>query len=389
MTTRSTFEQDVHTLESALADPDVFAHLPAATALIARLGEDGDRAPGALVARAILAAARHWVRAGKLAEGCNVLALAHAFGDRVPPAERIELLVLEAGHAVERLDLGHAIDMAAAGFHIAQASGEESRVPSLLAAYSTALNLAGLPAEAERVMNRALTLNAALPENKRQSGRLWINAYHALMAQDKFDEAIAACKNAIALSDSTDPFRRDSIWCLAYARHAGVALLKGDVPTAEALIRLARATLGGNLRVRDRWALELIEALFAVAQDNTESARAHVEAVLTRGEDITRGNALAARSNYVKLLQRLGDEKSADAEMRVLAESRLRAYKTLIESTRYNPDNPTQPPTSSQSARMRVLAPPVVQGAAASAGSLELLERLAVTAEFRDDTTGK
>ena len=305
------------------------------------------------------------------------------------PESRVELIRHAAMVSLGVMDAGTAISRCCHGVEVCKAAGLDHLLPDLVNFYGDILHFAGMEKEAERVIENALQLAAMHPGNARARITHLTSLFDCYVAQGRFDEADRCSK---LMLDDIRKFPDDAeskvARLLAHVNYAQLQTIRGKLASAEELLEAASSDVSLQTSRVLRWVVNGAEALLRVALDNHDNTRAYFESVMTLGRHITVGNAFHLQRYYVLLLRRMGDfvnEKTAVAE---ISRSRAEAYREVI--LRGGVDQWMLAGTSGD-APIAPIAPhhAAIAVAAARKASLDLLERLSVTAELRDDFTGR
>jgi HD-GYP domain-containing protein (c-di-GMP phosphodiesterase class II) len=376
----------IEQLEKALEVPITPDSEGLARALVAQLMAISADAPAEVretAIRGLLAADRQCYRAGDLALSARILDAAQSLSDGLMPAHRLRVLLRRADFELLIFDVGAALEFTASAMELARLHGlriEEARAWTY---YGMALNAAGMKQEADERFAHALELLKDQDE-PRLCGNIWairIPVDHVDIANA---EAIAAaehaCAEALRYAELSPPESRDSMVCTAWCNWAALEMIRGNVDAARDYLRNAGAQ--ANLGLRPRWLIAVIGAMADIRGDNSAEHRAALETLLLPDPSRARVYVIESYSVMARMFTLIGDHAHANLALTRLSMERANALSALLHVPEILPA--TSPPLAT--------TPAVIAEASAHARhqtTFALLERLAITAELRDDSTGK
>jgi HD-GYP domain-containing protein (c-di-GMP phosphodiesterase class II) len=380
--TATILAHDISALETCLDTPSTPAAEALAASLAGRLAAVSpadSRDARELAVRGLLVANHQFYRTGDVRRCGELLRSALALATDIDPALRINALLRCGEFELLLFDIGAALAHTAAAMDVAYATGLRVDEARAWTNYGLALDSAGLYRQADEHWARALDVLEGTDET-RLRGNIWALrcplGFRLVAGQE--DAAAETCRQALAFALAAPVRYRDSMACTALCNWAALDIQCGRL--GEAREHLDRAGSYFNLGVRPRWLIAALRAMAAVRARNEPGTRAALDALL----EPERAPAIAYVIETISVLAAtyadMGDALHAGETLARLSTERARALWAMLRSTGF-----AGTPVLSGSA-----APP---GAAAlDAGADEttaLLERLAVTAELRDDAAGK
>jgi putative nucleotidyltransferase with HDIG domain len=363
---------EVDSLEAALAAPASAERAAVVSAIAQRLLAIELDAPHAVrtdAVRGLVLLADHFYRSDRLAQAAQALQAADTLSCDLNPAIRVDVLLRRGEFELLTWDIGAALDHTSAALPIAQAADLQLEQVRVWTNYGMALQAAGLMQQADKRFEHALDLLEGLDEP-----RLRCNIW-ALRSQLGFHEneqvllkALHACQQALHYAYLSPERVRPSMVCTAYCNLAALSLLRTDASATPAY--LASAAAQPNLGMRPRWLIAVLEAMYAVRQNNGATQRAALDALLAPDRAPARAYVIETYSVMSAMYTLLADGAHAnEALVKLSAERASALWATISEPGALA----TQPGSA---------------GALAVA-SMDMLERLAITAELRDDETGR
>jgi HD-GYP domain-containing protein (c-di-GMP phosphodiesterase class II) len=325
--------------------------------------------------RGLLALNAFSYRGGSISKARVYLHIARELMHALDASLRCEVLLRSAEMETLAWDVGAALQLGAAAMEVARSAGSRADEARSWTVYGIALQAAGLAREADARFVHALELLG--PEgDARALGNIWqlrtqITNHHS---DADYERAHLACAEALRHAERAQPRYRDSMACTALCNTAALAIIRGHVD--EAADAVARASALPNLGVRPKWLLDVLRALMRVRHDNTPEHRAGLEALLAPRESIPRAYVLETYSIMASVYAAMGDADDANAALSALSVERCRALMEALADPIVWLDTPPSGEATAQAASARMTSP-------------DMLERLAVTAELRDDITGK
>ena len=366
---------EIDRLEASLETPPTKDGDALAAALASRLLGMSAGAPSserASAVRGLIAMNHHYYRVGDLARAAATLAAAPALSHDLSATIRVGVLLRQSEFELLTCDVGAALDHTAEAMEIARAAGLRVDEARAWTNYGMALQSAGLARQADERLAHALDLLKGLDE-PRLAGNIWALrsqlGWH--LEEAGFQQAAYACEQALLCAEASPARFRDSMACTALCNSAALEILRGNVDSAKSY--LANAAARANLGLRPRWLIAVLEAMAAVRTHNGASERGVLNALLAPDKAPARAYVIETYSVMAAMYTAMGDGDHAHEALVHLSAERARAlWATLADADvlvdRAAPAAVTQLP-----------------GVSATG----MLERLAVTAELRDDATGK
>ena len=369
--------EDIAALEARLGA----ASTPEAEALAVSIAEriaavSPDDAPDRreVAVRGQLAASLQRYRTGHVAHAAELLRSAVQLAEGLDAALRFRALLRCGEMELLTYDVGAALGHTAAALEVARAAGRASDEAQAWVAYGMGLDWAGLYPQADAHWAHALGIAEGLGDMRLRSGIWALRCPLGFRLQASREEAaVAACREALACALETPPRVRDSMACTALCNWAALCLQRGRV--AEALGHLDRAATFANVGVRDRWLVAVLRALAAVRERNATDTRAALDALLAPERAPAAIYVIETTAVMAAMYADMGDAGRATESLERLSRERARALWAVLRAPRVEgtrlPEGLTAP-----------------ADAAAEDATAQLV-RLAVTAELRDDATGK
>lgn len=363
--------RDTAALEAMLESPSTPEAQALAEGLFARLAatrpddpaESRDRA-----IRGLLAVNHQFYRVGDLPRCGEVLRAALEISRDLEPGVRITVLLRCGDFDMLRWDVAAALRHTTEAMELARATGHRLDEARAVVNFGMALDFAGLFDQADRNWERALGLLEGTGE-PRLRGNIW-----ALRAPLGFrlrpggeERAEHACREALACALESPVRFRDSMACTALCNWAALDIQRGRVD--DACAHLDRAESYPNLGMRPRWLVAVLRAMAQVRRHNDEASRAALDALLAPERAPAAAYVIETVGVLAAMYAHMGDAQRAGEALSRLSTERARALWAMLRDARSSARDAPGPGDGGETAA--------------------LLERLAVTAELRDDATGK
>ncbi len=370
---------DIAALEASLDAPSTPATEALATALAARLATVAASDPPAsreLAVRGLLVSCHQHYRTGGIAAAGGLLRAAVALCDGIDPALRIKVLLRSGEIALLDHDVGSALQFTSDALALARERGKPGEEAQAWVAYGMALDSAGLFALADAHWTHALRVLGE-GADARLRGNIWALRCPLgfRLRADRHEAAEDTCRQALACALETPSRFRDSMACTALCNWAALDIQRGHVP--EALAHLDRAAGYPNVGVRPRWLVAVLRAMAAVRERNDADRRAALDALLAPDQAPAIAYVIESYAVLAAMYAEMGDAEHAGETLARLSRERARSLWAMLRGPRF-----TGTPVP-----VGFAAPPEAGVPAGDPG--ELLVRLAVTAELRDDATGR
>ncbi len=333
---------------------------------------DAPRTVRARAVRGFIALSHHYYRVGNLHQASNVLATAGALMQDLDAETRVGVLLRRGEFELLMWDVGAALEHTSEALPIAQAASLRVAESRVWTNFGMALEFAGLTKQADTRFAHALSVLDGLDE-PRMLGNIW-QARCSVASHtndEEFQAQVFAGEQALKYAEMCSLRYRDSMACTAFCNLAALAILKGEIDKAQR--HLAAAALRRNLGARPRWLIGVLEAMLAVRVNNGLAERANLEACLVDGNATASVYITVTYGIMAAMYTALGDAEHAVEALTKLANERARALWAALADPQViakRPDHNAAAPTLNIS-------------------SLGMLERLAITAVLRDDSTGK
>ena len=371
---------DIEQLETSLEVPPS----PQAEALAASISSrllampaDAPQPERARAVRGMVALSHHYYRVGDLASAGSVLAATEPLSHGLKGAERVDVLLRRGEFELLTWDVGAALDHTSAALQIAHAEGLRLDEVRVWINYGMALQAAGLWRQADIRLEYALELLEDM-EEPRLRCNIWALRSHLGFHTGENDlrASMHASEQALRYAEASPLRSRDSMACTAFCNLAALSILRDDVSSARRY--LARAATRSNLGVRPRWLIAVLNAMIAVRVRNAPREREALDALLAPGKAPARIYVIETYSVMAAMYASMGDGTHAHEALVKLSTERASA----LWATLTDPDALDVHPAKSA-------VPPIVSRSRGDFSSLGVLERLAITAELRDDATGR
>ncbi len=367
-------EDDIAALEAFQDAPSTPAAESLAESLAARLAPVSPAEPAGrreTAVRGLLAVCSQLYRTGQVQRSLELRRASARLVDGIDPALRVQALLRCGEFELLSQDVGAALEHISAAMDTARASGRTVDEAQAWVSYGMALDAAGLFPQADAHWRHALRLIQGRAE-PRLRGNIWalrVPIGFRLQA-GREGAAIEACRQSLACALDAPVRFRDSMACTALCNWAGLDLQRGRV--AQARERLDVAASYPNLGVRPRWLIQVLRAMAAVRERNDADTRSALQSLLEPERVPAIAYAVETYGVLAAMFADMGDAVHAGEALDRLSRERSRALWAMLRG----------PGPAGAAA-----------GAAAGGGAAQettdLLLRLAVTAELRDDATGK
>lgn len=371
--------RDIEELETSLgvaASEESEALAASIEARLLALPASAPKADRASAVRGLIALSHHYYRTGELARTGRILAAADALSHDLGAPARVGVLLRLGEFELLTWDVGAALDHTSAALPIAHAAGLRLDEARVWTHYGMALQAAGLGRQADRRFEHALELLQGLDEPRLRCN-IWALRVDLGFHADEKDlrASIHACEQALLYARAAPKRYRDSMVCTAYCNLAALAIVGNDVDAAAEF--LDKAASNSNLGTRPRWLIAVLSAMRAVRIRNGAPERDALDALLAPEKAPARIYVIETYSVMAAMFTSMGDGHHAHESLVKLSQERAQAlWATLSEPGALKPPARGVP-------QFRGASP------AASVSSMGMLERLAITAELRDDATGR
>jgi putative nucleotidyltransferase with HDIG domain len=367
----SSIAADTAALEGLLESPstpeaEALAH--ALMRAVVAIGREDPPARRHEAVRALLAVNHQLYRTGDLRRCGEALRHALALAHDLEAGLRISVLLRCGDFDMLRWDVAAALRHTNAAMELAHGSGHRVEEARALVNFGMALDFAGLYDEADRNWEAALGLLDGLDE-PRLRGNIW-----ALRAPLGFrlkpgnaERADRACREALDWAIASPPRFRDSMACTALCNWAALDLQRGRLESARA--RLAQSASYPNVGVRPLWLVEVLRAMADIRSRPDATSVAALEALLEPSRAPAAAYVIETVGVLAAMYADMGDAVRAGEALARLSSERARALWAMLRDQAIGVPDPADSPGRDP--------------------ATALLERLAVTAELRDDATGK
>jgi len=340
-------------------------------AQLARVGAETPRAEREHAVRGLLALNQHYYRLGELGPASAALACAGPLSGDFDPAARVNVLLRRGEFELLTWDVGAALDHTSAALPIARAANLRLEEVRAWTNYGMALQAAGLARQAEERFVHALELLEGHDEPRLRCNIWALRSQLGFHADAKeLERSVKACQLSLTYAQASPPRQRDSMVCTAYCNLAALAILRGDTDAAADFLDKAAAL--GNLGKRPRWLIGVLAAMRAVRMRNEPERRAVLEALLSPRKAPARVYVIETYLVMAAMSTAMGDADQAHEALNRHSAERANALLATLRS----------PGALDAQPRLGDAG----QGAIASLG---MMERFAITAELRDDATGR
>ncbi|TAG43890.1 MAG: HD domain-containing protein [Betaproteobacteria bacterium] len=323
--------------------------------------------------KAVQAASSYYNQARDIQSRLGLMRLVDVAELDLPRDCRIEHFVSFSNVALDALDIGLAIEKATRALQLCDPADAEWRVEAMCV-LSACHEVAGQPIEAASLAREAISVALAAGGSVSQInlGEAWAMLGDALTAQKDFEQAKSAYGASQQCFREANSGGDNPHYLLGQINLANLAILTGNLLDAEQYLQsMRKADLGSYQHASVlRMSLAECEALLGVAKSNDAMNRSRFEVANRRSDLESPANSRSQLVTYCMLLERLGDRENMHRANSRLADVRTEAYRRLVALL--NPLHQEFPHLSGQSDQM-----------------VEMLNRLASTAELRDDITGK
>lgn len=372
MTVSTLDSPDLETLvlrvEGALSQPATPVHEEDVDRLARWIADIGGGSPGdsrALATRGALAAGRQCYRLGRLSECSRHFGSAVALSVGLDDATRIDVLLQLVEYELLACDVGNALAHTLEAMAIAERTGEAGHEVRVLTQLGGVLQSAGLHRQADHCWAHALE-RLGDRYDPRVRGNLWALRFPTGFLADERGDAAAreAFDQLLACAEAAGERFRDSMVANAHCNRAAKLIPQGRLATARE--HLAAAANCRNVGDRIRWMVSLLYAMADVRECNTPENRAIVDRFLAADRAPARVFVVESYGVLAALYAKMGEADLAGTCLARLAAERSETLVGLLSA---------------------------LDAPAASAGSpgatIDFLDRLAITAELRDDATGR
>ncbi|MBK8321209.1 MAG: HD-GYP domain-containing protein [Betaproteobacteria bacterium] len=373
-TTEDDLELDalVARVEGALQEPPRPAHERDVALLAGRLAAIDANASAprrALATRGALAAGRQCYRMGHLIECASHLRNAAVHARGLDDLTRLEVLLQLAEYELLACDVGKALGCTLEAMEIASRTGDPAHEARVLTQLGGVLQSAGLHRQADHCWAQALERLGDRLE-PRARGNLWALRFPTGFLLDERGDAVAleAFRQALASAEAAGPRFRDSMAANAHCNRAAALVQQGRLD--EARSHLAQAADCRNVSDRLRWMVSAFYAMAEVREHNDADRRARLERLLHPDRAPARIYLVETYGILAAMFAAMGDATLAGAYLARLSDERAATLADLLAA--FNREHPADG------------ADPGREETA-----LAFLEHLAITAELRDDATGR
>jgi putative nucleotidyltransferase with HDIG domain len=363
---------DIESLEAALAAPANAATAAIVGSIAARFQTvpvDAPQATRSETVRGLRMLAEHHYRNGQVAHAGRALQAAGTLSQDLEAPVRVGLLLHRADFELMTWDIGAALDHSSAALPIARQAGLRIDEVRVWINYGVALQAAGMAQQADKRLAHALQLLDGI-DDPRMSCNIW-----ALRSQLGFHEneqalarAMHACERTLHFAQRSPERFRASSSCFAYCNWAALSLMQPNPMPARSYLDEAAAQ--PNLGMRHKWLIGALDAMLAVRLNNGPKQRAALDALLAPDRVPARSYAIETFGLMASMYTLMQDSEHANAALVKLSAERASALWATINEPGALDAQPAG-------------------GNAFSVSSMGLLERLAITAELRDDETGR
>ena len=361
----------VERVENALKEPPQPAHEREVDQLASRLAAidpDAGVSIRTLATRGDLAAGRQSYRLGNLTRCASHLRDAVERSRALDDLTRIEVLLQLAEYELLACDVGEALARTLEAMDIAGRTGDPAHEARVLTQLGGVLQSAGLHRQADHCWARALE-RLGDREEPRTRGNLWALRFPTGFLLDERGDAVAleAYRQALACAEAAGPRFRDSMAANAHCNRAAVLIQQGLLD--EARSRLAQATHCRNVSDRLRWMISTFYAMAEVREHNDAERLANLERLLHPDRAPARIYLVETYGILSAMFAAMGDATLAGAYLARLSEERAATLADLLAA--FNREHPAGGDPGRE------------------AKALAFLDHLAITAELRDDATGR
>lgn len=320
--------------------------------------------------RALIAACTQFYRVGAFADATAAMRMAQPLCTGLSPALAANVRVRDMELALLRQDIGYALNGLGDLLAFVRAHGLREEEARTWRCHGMALQAAGLHDHADPLLARSLRLIDAA-RNPREAGNIW--ALRVQLKHHDSEQGLAAarfaCEQAKWNGERSEARYSASMVATALCNRAALELMHGFPETARAALAEADAL---SLTMRPRWLVRVLKKLAAVAERNDAANRQRLEDLLHAPDGPPRVFVVETYAVAAAVFAQLGDNENAVRMLTELSETRVEGFRSLLTSG------------------MKVSTPAwndILPGVAEGRGTV--LERVAVIAELRDDTTGR
>ena len=371
------FEREIEELSAAHLTGDTQRSVALARALIERalLVTPSDPHPLRLSAvNALIQSFQVLRRAREAQDAVRLIEVSLSLCDGFAEPDRISVMLLAGEFEIHRNNVAAGLVHLAYALDLARRCEQPVAEARAWAGYGLALQSAGLHRQADEKFQQALYVLRDHSEPK-LSANIWAWRVQLKRYDDaaEFALARAGCERALHFARLVEASEVDSFVCSAYCNWSALELLRGKVDEAQKLLTLASA--GPQISAQQRWMIDVVSVMIAIHQDNAAQHRARFDMLVEAPNAPPRIYVIDALSMLASLYAQIGESELAVETLTALARERAEAFGALV----YAPV--LEPSTSDVASGASQDAPAVATRA--------MLERVAVTAELRDDETGK
>jgi response regulator RpfG family c-di-GMP phosphodiesterase len=343
---------------------------------VLKIPADAPRSDRTSAANALIAVYAQLYRIGDVSGSARALAAAITISYDLEPKLRVVILLRMGELELFRSDLSSALTYLSMGLEIAQRAGVKVEEARALISYAMALQATGLHKQADVLFDQALFILKDLDE-PRLIGKIWswrvqLKTYNE---PADFDAARFACEQALAFGERSEPLIRDAMVCTAICNWAAIELLRAGIGAAREL--LSRASSRPNIDIRSRWLVNILMAIADIQEQNTAEKRAVLDQLMLPHNAPSPVYVIEAYSVVASSYSLIGDSLHAAEALTSLTAERAKAFFALVRHE------------SDASSLLLSAATTGAMPDKSVTNPATMLERMAVTAELRDDITGK
>lgn len=320
--------------------------------------------------RALIAASSQLYRIGAHDESAAAMRMALSLCTDLRPTLVAHMRLRDMEMALLRQDIGYALSGLGDLLAFIRSHGLRDEEALAWRCHGMALQAAGLHGQADRLLARSLGLVDAA-RNPHEAGHTWVvrvQLKHHDAAED-LAAAREACEQARLHGQRSEARYASAIIATALCNRAGLEVMHGFPDAARAALAEAEALV---LPMRTRWLVQVVGALIDIAEHNDAASRQRLEEMLHAPGGPPSIFLVETYSVAAVVFARLGDNVNAVRMLSELSDARVDGFRSLLASGM----------DLSASAWNDIL-PGVAEGRGT------VLERVAVIAELRDDTTGR
>jgi HD-GYP domain-containing protein (c-di-GMP phosphodiesterase class II) len=320
--------------------------------------------------RGLIAASSQLYRVGAHDDGAAAMRMAVSLCSGLQPKLVATARLRDLEMALLRQDIGYALNGLGDLLVFLQTHGLKEEESLAWRCHGMALQAAGLHEQADRLLARSLTLVDA-ERNPHEAGHTWVVRVQ-LKRHDSAESLAAAreaCEQARLHGQRSEARYASAIIATALCNRAGLELMHGFTDAARAALAEAEAL---TLPVRTRWLVQVVRALIDIAECNDAATRQRLEDMLHAPGGPPSVFLVETYSVAAVVFAQLGDNANAVRMLSKLSDTRQEGFRSLLASG-----------MDVSTAAWNDILPGVAEGRGT------VLERVAVIAELRDDTTGR